>query len=235
MLVRNGGWQGSSPLPSIIPSRPAPRSPAPLALTTSPHPPSFSLRFFSLHPSPGSYDEDAVTAELEALIKKHPVIIFAWSFSPFSKNVRAGGGENGRVQRAPQTLHPPLTCPHLLLSPSSHSQARELLDNLGAKYHVVELDRVPQGFALKKELSKVRERGEEKRERTPTTPPASHLFSHAHTHTHTHTHQMTGRSSVPSIFVKGRHLGGCYDGPGIVPLYRTGELQKVLKAARALR
>ena len=79
------------------------------------------------------------------------------------------------------------------------SQARELLDNLGARYHVVELDRVPHGFALKKELSK-----------------------------------MTGRSSVPSIFVKGRHLGGCYDGPGVVPLYRTGELQKVLKAARAL-
>ncbi len=64
---------------------------------------------------------------------------------------------------------------------------------------MVELDRVPRGFALKKELSK-----------------------------------LTGRSSVPSVFVKGRHLGGCYDGPGVVPLYRTGELQKVLKAARAL-
>ena len=80
-----------------------------------------------------------------------------------------------------------------------HTQARELLDSLGARYHVVELDRVPRGFALKKELSK-----------------------------------LTGRSSVPSVFVKGRHLGGCYDGPGVVPLYRTGELQKVLKAARAL-
>ena len=81
----------------------------------------------------------------------------------------------------------------------THTQARELLDSLGARYHVVELDRVPRGFALKKELSK-----------------------------------LTGRSSVPSVFVKGRHLGGCYDGPGVVPLYRTGELQKVLKAARAL-
>jgi hypothetical protein len=65
--------------------------------TTSPtlslHPasPSHFLFFISdpiHHDTPaGSYDADAVQAELGALIKKHPVIMFAWSFSPFSKNV----------------------------------------------------------------------------------------------------------------------------------------------------
>jgi glutaredoxin 3 len=115
----------------------------------------------------------------------------------------------GEESFARVSTNPPAGCardPHLVpffslsLTPFfPHTQARELLDSLGARYHVVELDRVPRGFALKKELSK-----------------------------------LTGRSSVPSVFVKGRHLGGCYDGPGVVPLYRTGELQKVLKAARAL-
>ena len=30
-------------------------------------------------------------------------------------------------------------------------------------------------------------------------------------------------------------VGGCYDGPGVVPLYRSGELERMLKRARALR
>jgi glutaredoxin 3 len=44
----------------------------------------------------------------------------------------------------------------------------------------------------------------------------------------------TGRSSVPSVFIRGEHVGGCFDGPGLVPLYQSGELQKMLKRARAL-
>jgi glutaredoxin 3 len=112
----------------------------------------------------GSYDEEEVAAELEELIASAPVVVFAWSFSPFSKN------------------------------------ARELLDTIGASYEAVELDRVPRGFALKKELSK-----------------------------------LTGRSSVPNVFIKGESVGGCYDGPGVVPLYRSGELQEKLRRAGALK
>ena len=112
----------------------------------------------------GTYDEEEVAAELKALIASAPVVVFAWSFSPFSKN------------------------------------ARELLDTIGASYEAVELDRVPRGFALKKELSK-----------------------------------LTGRSSVPNVFIKGESVGGCYDGPGIVPLYRSGELQEKLRRAGALK
>ena len=116
------------------------------------------------HLLPGKYDEEEVAAELEELITSAPVVVFAWSFSPFSKN------------------------------------ARELLDTIGASYEAVELDRVPRGFALKKELSK-----------------------------------LTGRSSVPNVFIRGESVGGCYDGPGVVPLYRSGELQEKLRRAGALK
>lgn len=112
----------------------------------------------------GKYDEDEVDAELRSLIASSPVVVFAWSFSPFSNN------------------------------------ARSLLDSLGASYSAVELDKVPRGFALKKELSK-----------------------------------LTGRSSVPNVFIRGESVGGCYDGPGVVPLYRSGELQKMLRKAGATR
>ena len=112
----------------------------------------------------GTYDEKEVAAELKALIASQPVVVFAWSFSPFSKN------------------------------------ARELLDAIGASYEAIELDKVPRGFALKKELSK-----------------------------------LTGRSSVPNVFIRGESVGGCYDGPGVVPLYRSGELQEKLRRAGALK
>ena len=113
---------------------------------------------------PGKYDEEEVTAELEVLIASAPVVVFAWSLSPFSKN------------------------------------ARELLGTIGASYEAIELDKVPHGFALKKELSK-----------------------------------LTGCSSVPNIFIGGASVGGCYDGPGVVPLYRSGELQAKLRRAGALK
>ena len=116
-----------------------------------------------LFPPQGSYDADAVNAQLDATIKSSPVVVFTWSFSPFSKRARA------------------------------------LLDGLGARYTAVELDKTKGGMAMKKELAR-----------------------------------RTGRSSVPSVFIKGEHVGGCYDGPGLVPLYRSGELEKKLKRARAL-
>ncbi|KAL3931001.1 MAG: hypothetical protein SGBAC_011514 [Bacillariaceae sp.] len=38
----------------------------------------------------------------------------------------------------------------------------------------------------------------------------------------------TRRTSVPSIFIKGEYIGGCNDGPGLVPLGESGELQRIL-------
>lgn len=45
---------------------------------------------------------------------------------------------------------------------------------------------------------------------------------------------MTGRATVPHIFIKGKSYGGCMDGPGLVPLYEEGRLQELLKKAGAL-
>ena len=39
----------------------------------------------------------------------------------------------------------------------------------------------------------------------------------------------TKRTSVPSIFVKGQYIGGCNDGPGLLPLGESGELQRILQ------
>lgn len=39
----------------------------------------------------------------------------------------------------------------------------------------------------------------------------------------------TGRTSVPSIFIAGNYIGGCNDGPGLVPLDQSGELNLMLK------
>ena len=41
----------------------------------------------------------------------------------------------------------------------------------------------------------------------------------------------TGRTSVPSIFVKGEFIGGCNDGPGLIPLLENGEFDAMMKKA----
>ena len=41
----------------------------------------------------------------------------------------------------------------------------------------------------------------------------------------------TMRTSVPSIFVNGNYIGGCNDGPGLLPLGESGELDKLLQKA----
>ena len=45
-----------------------------------------------------------------------------------------------------------------------------------------------------------------------------------------------GRTSVPAIWIEGKFVGGCNDGPmgGIVKLNESGELTGLLKAAGAL-
>jgi glutaredoxin 3 len=40
----------------------------------------------------------------------------------------------------------------------------------------------------------------------------------------------TRRTSVPSIFVGGNYIGGCNDGPGLLPLGASGELDKMLQS-----
>ena len=46
----------------------------------------------------------------------------------------------------------------------------------------------------------------------------------------------TGRTSMPSIWIKGSgYIGGCNDGPGVVPLYKEGKLVPMLVSAGAVR
>lgn len=40
----------------------------------------------------------------------------------------------------------------------------------------------------------------------------------------------TKRTSVPSIFIGGKYIGGCNDGPGLIPLAESGELDNMLNA-----
>ena len=39
----------------------------------------------------------------------------------------------------------------------------------------------------------------------------------------------TGRTSVPSIFVRGEFIGGCNDGPGLIPLLENGEFDAMMQ------
>jgi glutaredoxin 3 len=40
------------------------------------------------------------------------------------------------------------------------------------------------------------------------------------------------RTSVPCIFINGNFIGGCNDGPGLLPLAKSGELQVLLKGKK---
>ena len=46
--------------------------------------------------------------------------------------------------------------------------------------------------------------------------------------------ERTGRTSVPSPFIAGEGIGGCNDGPGLIPLKESGKLDEMLKAAGAI-
>lgn len=49
-----------------------------------------------------------------------------------------------------------------------------------------------------------------------------------------HNMQMTDRTSVPNIWIKGQNVGGCNDGPGVMTLHKEGKLVPLLQAAGAL-
>lgn len=80
------------------------------------------------------------------------------------------------------------TCPFCL-------RAKEVLNEVGVKYEVMELDQVEDGSAIRAMLGR-----------------------------------RTGRTSQPSVWVGGSYVGGCNDGGlgGVVPLYESGELEKLL-------
>lgn len=46
--------------------------------------------------------------------------------------------------------------------------------------------------------------------------------------------KLTGRTSMPNIFIKGQGVGGCNDGPGVMTLHRENKLVPMLKEAGAL-
>ena len=46
--------------------------------------------------------------------------------------------------------------------------------------------------------------------------------------------KMTDRTSVPNVFIAGKSVGGCNDGPGVATLLSRGELTPMLQAAGAL-
>lgn len=87
------------------------------------------------------------------------------------------------------------------------SQAKELLDSVGARYKAIELapEWLPglmsaEGAAVRAELG-----------------------------------AMTGQTSMPHVFIGGKSVGGLFTGtPGLVPLLESGDLQAKLKAAGAL-
>lgn len=46
--------------------------------------------------------------------------------------------------------------------------------------------------------------------------------------------KLTDRTSVPNIWIDGKSVGGCNDGPGVLTLQREGKLVPMLRAAGAL-
>lgn len=77
-------------------------------------------------------------------------------------------------------------------------RAKDLLDEKGVKYEVLELDE---------------------------------LEGNAGNEIRANLGRKTGRTSVPSIFLGGNYIGGCNDGPGLLPLDKSGELDVLLQEA----
>ena len=95
------------------------------------------------------------------------------------------------VKENPVVVYAQVTCPYC-------KKAKDLLNELGAKYKVVEVDALGKdGFAMRVELDDI-----------------------------------TGRSTVPNIFIKGQPVGGFTD--GVEALHKEGKLQPMLKEAGAL-
>lgn len=94
---------------------------------------------------------------------------------------------------APVVVFSQTSCPYC-------KKAKTLLEEVGAKYTVVEVDTLgAEGYAMRAELA-----------------------------------DMTGRASVPNIFIGGKSVGGFTDGPGLETLNKEGKLAGMLKEVGAL-
>lgn len=122
----------------------------------------------------GDYDEDAVTAKVQAII-----------------NYNSKKGNIFQKASPSVAMFSFTTCPFC-------RRAKDYLDEKGVAYSVIELDELDgnEGNEIRAVLGK-----------------------------------LTKRTSVPSIFVGGAYIGGCNDGPGLLPLGESGELDKLLQRA----
>jgi len=99
---------------------------------------------------------------------------------------------NSYIQSNPVMVFSFSTCPFCI-------KAKQILDASGAKYTAIELDQIPEGYALRAELA-----------------------------------EATGRTSMPNIWIGGKGIGGCNDGPGIATLQANGELEGMLRSVGSL-
>lgn len=123
----------------------------------------------------GEYDEEAVTASVDAFINNNKAKAPMFSFG---------------AKKAPAVaMFSFTTCPFC-------RRAKDYLDEQGIAYTVMELDELDgnEGNAIRAVLGK-----------------------------------KVKRTSVPSIFIGGNYVGGCNDGPGLLPLGESGELAKLLQ------
>nr|ACF24559.1 cytosolic glutaredoxin [Gymnochlora stellata] len=118
---------------------------------------------------------------------------------------KASEVKNGGVdEKEEQTMLQMIVDSHPVVVFSSTScmfcdEAKDVLMDLDANFHVVELDlEKDEGKELRQELYKA-----------------------------------TSRSTTPAIFVDGEFIGGCNDGPGLIPLHKKNELVPLLRKAGA--
>ena len=102
--------------------------------------------------------------------------------------------------------------------------AKALLDDIGAKYIAVELDKMDDGNAIRAQLAEVRYLSDNCLIQMPCCSDCVTWIGM----------QITNRTSMPNIFIQGKSYGGCNDGPGVVTLQKQGKLDTLLKQAGAL-
>jgi glutaredoxin 3 len=126
-----------------------------------------------------------------------------------------------RITRNPQVVVFSWTkCPFCV-------NAKQLLDDLDAKYTAMELDIRDDGKAFRAELGQVRGDAAYGVQSAYQHLSSIHSFG-------TIGMQVTNRTSMPNVFIGGTSYGGCNDGPGIATLHKEGRLVPLLKSVGAL-
>lgn len=113
-------------------------------------------------------------------------------------------------------------------------KAKALLSDVGAQYTALELDTMGQeGKAMRAELAKVRSPCQMWM-RTLWQQCTIWQYRADNSRSSLMLAQMTDRTSMPSIWISGSLVGGCNDGPGVVPLHQQGKLVQLLQGAGAV-